>query len=217
MTQQPALDKITQYGVVPIIAIESGEAAIPLADALIEGGLPIAEITFRTPAAADAIEKLATERPELLVGAGTVLTVEHLEAAKARGAEFAVAPGLNPAIVTRAKAIGLPFFPGVATPTDIEHAMSLGCGLLKIFPSEVLGGVALVRALAGPYGHTGVRFLPTGGVNGDNLEAYLSQPTVAAVGGTWVAKRDDLTLGRWAEIRARCEAVGRIVAKVRER
>jgi 2-dehydro-3-deoxyphosphogluconate aldolase/(4S)-4-hydroxy-2-oxoglutarate aldolase len=207
--------RIAQLGIVPVIAIENADAAIPLADAFIEGGLPVVEITFRTAAAAEVIRKMARERPQLIVGAGTVLTLANLEAAKASGAAFAVAPGLNPQTVMQAQAMGLPFMPGVATPSDIELGLSLGCKLLKFFPAEANGGVNMIEALSAPYKHAGVRFMPTGGVNPANLESYLKLDTVAAVGGTWIAKKEDLAHGKWDDIRKRCKAALEIVAKAR--
>lgn len=207
--------RIAQLGVVPVVAIEKADVAIPLIDALIEGGLPVVEITFRTPAAAEVIRRIAKERPKVIVAAGTVLTSANLEAAKASGVAFAVAPGLNPEIVKQALAIGLPFVPGVATPTDIELGLSLGCKYLKFFPAEALGGVGMLEALSAPYKHTGIRFMPTGGVNSTNLETYLKLETVAAAGGTWIAKKEDLANGKWDDIRNRCKAALKIVAKAR--
>jgi len=215
MLQETILSRVAALGVIPVIAIEKVEAALPFADALLAGGLPVVEITFRTAAAAEVIRKIAQERPQLVVGAGTVLTPANLEAAKASGAAFAVAPGLNPQIVKLAQQMGLPFVPGVATPSDIELGLALGCKLLKFFPAEALGGVPMIEALSAPYKHTGVRFMPTGGVNPDNLETYLKLDTVAAVGGTWVAKKEDLTAGKWDDIRRRCQAALEIVAKAR--
>jgi len=206
---------LAEYGVIPVIAIDSVEAALPLADALIEGGLPVAEITFRTAAAAEVIRLLAEKRPALTVGAGTVLTLQNLEAARECGAKFAVAPGCNPAIVKRAQASGLPFVPGVATPTDIETALSLGCRVLKFFPSEALGGIPMIQALIGPYKHAGVRFVPTGGVSAANLETYLRTEGVAAVGGTWIAKKEDLAQGQWEAIQERCRLAREVVRSVR--
>jgi 2-dehydro-3-deoxyphosphogluconate aldolase/(4S)-4-hydroxy-2-oxoglutarate aldolase len=211
------LEKVTLCGVVPVVAIDTIEAAIPLADALLAGGLPVVEVTFRTAAAADVIRQMTQARPQLLVGAGTVLTPENLEAAKAAGAAFAVAPGFNPHIVQLARQLNLPFVPGIATPTDIEAALSLGCRLLKFFPAEALGGLPMLEALSAPYQHVGIRFMPTGGVNPDNLEGYLRLKTVAAVGGTWLAKKDDLAAGRWTEIRTRCQAAVDMVNRVRAR
>ncbi len=215
MSQETILTRVAALGVVPVIAIEKVEVAIALADALLEGGLPIVEITFRTAAAAEVIRKITQERPQLIVGAGTVLTSANLEAAKASGAAFAVAPGLNPQIVKLAQQMGLPFVPGVATPSDIELGLALGCKLLKFFPAKALGGVQMIEALSAPYKHTGVRFMPTGGVNTGNLEAYLKLGTVAAVGGTWIAKNEDLAAGKWDDIRQRCRAALEIVAKAR--
>ena len=208
MSTLTALESAVQFGVVPVLAIENVDDALPLADALIAGGLPVAEITFRTDAAAEAIRRIAESRPEIHVGAGTLLTPEQVDAAVASGAQFAVAPGLNPRIVERARELNLPFSPGVCTPSDVEGALELGCRFLKFFPAEAAGGVTMLRALAGPYGHTGVRFMPTGGINLGNLPAYGALPVVAAVGGTWIATKEHLAAGDWAGIAARCrEAV----------
>src|SRR3954454_2980238 len=169
MSQENTLSEVAKCGVVPVIAIENVDDAVPLADALLAGGLPVIEITFRTAAAAEVIRTMTRERPQLIVGAGTVLTPANLEAAIASGARFAVAPGLNPAIVRQAQQMKLPFMPGVATPTDIEMGLSLGCKLLKFFPAEALGGVTMIEALSAPYQHAGVQFMPTGGINPGNL------------------------------------------------
>ena len=217
MSQDNILDRIARWGVVPVIAIEDAAAALPLADALLQGGLPVIEITFRTAAAAEVIRRITRERPQMIVGAGTVLTSANLEAAQASGAVFGVAPGLNPQVVKQAQAMGLPFVPGVATPTDIEQGLALGCRLLKFFPAEPLGGAIMLEALSAPYKHTGVRFMPSGGVNITNLESYLKLAMVATVGGTWLAKADDVAAGRWDDIRNRCQAALAIVAKVRSR
>ena len=209
--------RISQFGIVPVVTIEKTDAAIPLADALLDGGLPIVEITFRTAAAAEVIRKITKERPKLIVGAGTVLTTANLEAANAAGAAFAIAPGLNPQIVKQAQSIGLPFVPGIATPSEIELGLSLGCKYLKFFPAEALGGVAMLEAMSTPYKHTGLRFMPSGGLNTTNLESYLKLETVAAVGGTWIAKKEDLANGKWNEIRARCKTGLEIARKTRDK
>jgi 2-dehydro-3-deoxyphosphogluconate aldolase/(4S)-4-hydroxy-2-oxoglutarate aldolase len=151
----------------------------------------------------------------MLVGAGTVLTGENLQAAVQAGARFAVAPGLNSTIVQLAQKLGIPFIPGVTTPSEIELAISLGCYTLKFFPAALLGGVEMLNALFAPYGHTGVRFIPTGGVTPASLESYLNCKAVAAVGGTWLAKKEDLATGNWEEIRRRCEAAVETVRRVR--
>ena len=214
MTHDPIFADVARWGVVPVIAIESVQWAIPLADALLEGGLGVVEITFRTEAAAEVIARMVQERPDLLVGAGTVLTEVNVRAAKAAGARFGVAPGLNPATVGAAQEVGLPFAPGICTPTEIEIALGLGCGVVKFFSAEAWGGVEMLRALAAAYAHTGVRFLPTGGVNLANLESYLLQ-VGGAVGGTWIARPEDLAGGKWQVIRDRCKAALEIVRKVR--
>ncbi len=215
MTSGAVFERIQQLGIVPVVAIDDARAALPLADALLDGGLPIVEVTFRTAAAAEVIATLAAERPDLLVGAGTVLTVENLQAAKDAGASFAVAPGLNPKVVAAAQRLEMPFVPGVATPSEIEGGLAAGCRVLKFFPAGALGGVAMLTALAGPYGHTGVRFVPTGGVSPQNLESYLTLAAVAAVGGTWIAKKEDIRDGQWQTIRDRCRAAVEIAAQCR--
>lgn len=215
MSKDNILARLAAHGIMPVIAIENVAAALPLADALLAGGLPVIEITFRTAAAAEVIRLLARERPQLLLGAGTVLSSENLRAARAGGAQFAVAPGFNPRIVTEAQELGLPFVPGVATPSDIEAALAAGCSYLKLFPAEALGGVAMLKALSATYQHTGVRFMPTGGVSPANLEAYLRVQTVAAVGGTWLAKKEDIAGGQWAAITERCRSAVAVVKQVR--
>ncbi|MGA2063675.1 MAG: bifunctional 4-hydroxy-2-oxoglutarate aldolase/2-dehydro-3-deoxy-phosphogluconate aldolase [Thermoguttaceae bacterium] len=215
MSADSVFQTMAESGVIPVLAIESAEAALPLADALLDGGLPVAEITFRTAAAAEVIDKLCRHRPEVLVGAGTVLSAANLEAAVACGARFGVAPGLNPQIVQQARRLGLPFIPGVCTASEVEEALDLDCRIVKFFPAELAGGVKMIEALWGPYAHTGVRFVPTGGATAGNLASYLRLPAVLAVGGTWIAKKDDLAGGRWAEIRQRCREAVEIVRRVR--
>lgn len=158
-------DKIKEARIVPVIAIEKAEDILPLCEALGEGGLPVAEITFRTEAGRKALALARKHFPDFLIGAGTVTQIEELEAAVEAGASFAVAPGLNPTIVTRAKELGLPIFPGVCTPSDIELALTLDAKLLKFFPAEAAGGIPMLKALYGPYKHRGISFMPTGGVN----------------------------------------------------
>ena len=200
-------DRLGELKVIPVLAVEAEEAALPLADALIAGGLPVAEITFRTAAAAAVIRKLAVERPNLLVGAGTVTHPDQAKAAKECGATFAVAPGFNPQVVQTARLIDLPFTPGVMTPTDIEAALAAGAKVLKFFPAGAAGGLSMLKSLAAPYGHLGVRFVPTGGVNPQNAAEYLSHPAVLAVGGTWLATKDDIAQGRWDKITAACQEI----------
>jgi len=205
-------DQIARFKVVPVIAIESPEAALSLADALIEGGLPIAEITFRTEAAAAVIRKMTQERPALLVGAGTILTLDNLKAAIDSGAKFGVAPGFNPKTVEAAQKMNFPFVPGVCTPSDVEAALSYGCKVLKFFPAGAMGGLAMLKSLIAPYGHTGVQFMPTGGVSPANLGEYLATKGVIACGGTWIATKEDIADSKWELIASRCREVAAITS-----
>jgi 2-dehydro-3-deoxyphosphogluconate aldolase/(4S)-4-hydroxy-2-oxoglutarate aldolase len=198
---------LAPYKVVPVIAIDDLAHAIPLADALIAGGLPVAEITFRSSVAAEVIRTITRERPQMIVGAGTVLSPEIADEAKASGAKFGVAPGLNPRVVRHAQSIGFSFMPGIATASDIEAALELGCKVLKFFPAEVAGGAKMVSALSAPYQQTGVKFMPTGGLTLEKLADYFKIKTVMVCGGTWIAKKEDMVAGRWDLITANCKAV----------
>ncbi len=197
-------EKIGMLKVVPVIAIDKAESALPLADALIKGGLPIAEITFRTDAAADVILKISKDRPAVVIGAGTILTVEHLRKAIDCGAKFGVAPGFNPEVVEEALKLNFPFSPGVMTPSDVEGALSMGVNVLKFFPAEAAGGTAMLKSLVAPYAHMGVKFIPTGGITPNNIDQYLNIPNVLAVGGTWIAKSGDIKEGNWEKIKNNC-------------
>ncbi len=200
-------EKIKSHRVVPVIAIENLEDAVPLADALIEGGLPLIEITFRTSVAAQVISILNSEKPGILLGAGTILTADELKAAVDNGASFGVAPGLNPKIVEEALKNNFPFMPGVMTPTDLEMGLSLGLRNFKFFPAGAAGGVSYLSSLSAPYSHKGIQFVPTGGVNTGNLAEYLDLSAVMAVGGTWIAKSTDIKSGNWEKITANCREV----------
>lgn len=206
-------DTLSEFGVVPVIAIDRAEDALPLADALIAGGLPVAEITFRTAAAPNAIAAIATHRPEIHLGAGTVLSEQQVDAAKAAGARFALSPGLDVAVLARANAVGLPFAPGIMTPTDLQAALKAGCGMVKFFPAMAAGGPAMLKNIAAPYLHTGVGFNPTGGVNLGNLGDWLAISQVRAVGGTWIAKQADIAAGNWTQI---ADNAREAVAKVKD-
>lgn len=208
---QKIIEILEKYRVVPVITINDAKAALPLADALLSGGLPLAEITFRTQAAAEVIQMLAEERPELHVGAGTVLTPENVDAAVNAKAAFGVAPGFNPDTIELADELDWPFIPGVCTPSEVEAALSMECKVLKFFPAGAMGGIAMLKALSAPYGHTGVKFMPTGGVSEDNLAGYLAIPTVLACGGTWIATTTDIAEENWSEIEKRCRRIAEIV------
>jgi len=190
---------LRRLGVVPVVVIEDAERAEGLAEALLEAGLPCAEITLRTPAALKALERMATRAPQLLLGAGTVLSVDQARAAASSGARFLVSPGLNPRVVAWALDRGIPMIPGVATATEVERGLELGLRTLKFFPAEACGGVPCLKALAGPYGHAS--FLPTGGIHEGNLAAYLRCPSVLACGGSWMVRSEWIEGGEFARIR----------------
>jgi 2-dehydro-3-deoxyphosphogluconate aldolase/(4S)-4-hydroxy-2-oxoglutarate aldolase len=210
------IPELIGFGIVPVVVIDRAEHALPLADALMAGGVGVVEITFRTRAAAEAIQIIRESRPEMMVGAGTVISADNVKAAIVAGAQFAVAPGCNAQIVSLATSSGLPFVPGVCTPSEIEFALAQGCSLLKFFPAEVAGGLPYLNAIAAPFRHVGVKFMPSGGVTPENLEAYLKSDLVACAGGTWLAKSEDLAGGCWSEITRRCQAAMAIVNRVRD-
>lgn len=192
--------KISSRRIVPVVVLDREDEAEPLAETLLKAGLDIMEITFRTDAAEASIRRIARRFPEMLVGAGTVLDLDQLKRAAGAGAKFAVAPGLNEAVVLAARSAGLPFFPGVMTPSDVEKGLSLGCRILKFFPAETAGGAPMIKALEGPYAHTGVKFLPTGGIGLANMRAYLERPSVAAIGGSWIVEKKLVAARDWATI-----------------
>lgn len=206
-------DVAARIGVVPVIAIESVDHAVPLADALLEGGLPTAEITFRTEAAADVLARLRDTRPELLLGAGTILSPAAVRLAVDSGAAYGLAPGFDPAVVEAAEAAGLPFAPGIMTPSDISLAQGRGCRLMKFFPATAAGGPTMLANIAAPFAHLRPRFIPTGGVKLDTMHEWLALPQVAAVGGTWIATQAQMRDGDWSGIRDRAAAA---VARARE-
>ena len=194
------LDRIIRSRIVPVVVVDDEDSAEAVAGALLAGGLDVMEVTFRTVAAARAIRRIAGKYPEILLGAGTLLERDQVLRARDAGAVFGLAPGLNPRIVEAAADCGLAFAPGVMTPGEVERALELGCKLLKFFPAGVAGGMAMLKALAGPYAHTGVKFIPTGGVTADNLSDYLKSPMVAAIGGSWMVDKALVVAGRWDEI-----------------
>ena len=208
-TVQHAEQVIGVDRIVPVVVLADSAGAEPLAGALVAGGLHCVEVTFRTDAAADVIRAMAV-RPELVVGAGTVLTAEQAEQAVVAGARFVVSPGFGPAVVRRCQELGVPVFPGIATATEIQMALDAGLDTVKFFPAEQLGGVGMVKALSAPF--RTVRFIPTGGIDTGNLADYLAVASVLAVGGTWMVAPDLLAAGDWAEVTRRCVAA---VAAVR--
>jgi 2-dehydro-3-deoxyphosphogluconate aldolase/(4S)-4-hydroxy-2-oxoglutarate aldolase len=215
MEQKDLIEQLKKMGVVPVIAIESMEDALPMADALVAGGLPIAEITFRTAAAAEVIKNLKKERPSLMLGAGTILTVDQLQQAKECGAVFGVTPGFNPQVVKKAVEIKFALFPGVLTPSEIEQGLALGLKALKFFPCEAAGGINMLKAVSAPYGHLGVKFIPTGGINLAKLGDYLALSQVLAVGGTWIATKEAIAGKKWGDIQKNAADVVQAVKKIR--
>ena len=199
----PVPKQISDIGIVPVIAIDDAEKAVPLAKALVAGGLPVAEVTFRTAAGEAAIRAISREVPEMLVGAGTVLTHDQLDRALDAGARFIVSPGFNPDMVRYGLSKGALMVPGTATPGEMEQAMALGLEVVKFFPAEQNGGVAKLKALAGPY--TNLRWMPTGGVNTKNLMDYLGFDRIIACGGTWMVKKDLIEGEKWDEITRICK------------
>ncbi|MCF3652057.1 bifunctional 4-hydroxy-2-oxoglutarate aldolase/2-dehydro-3-deoxy-phosphogluconate aldolase [Synoicihabitans lomoniglobus] len=207
--------RLSAAGVVPVVVINDAAQAVPLARALLAGGVGVIELTLRTAAGLDAIKAIATEVPDMLVGAGTVLTTEQVREVHAAGAAFAVAPGTSRTTLAAALEVGLPFAPGVMTPSDIETAMTMGCRMLKFFPAESAGGVPHLKAMSAPYAHLGVKFMPTGGIKSGQLADYLAVKTVAAVGGSWLATAAQIDAGDWDAITAQAADAMAIVRQAR--
>lgn len=206
----PLLSKI---GVLPVVTIPDVRFALPLARALAAGGIPAAEITFRTEAAGEAIRQITSQVPEVLVGAGTVLTREQAEQARAAGARFAVSPGYNPDVVEWCNGQGFPMIPGCATPTEMELAMAQGLRMVKFFPAQVAGGAPMLRAVQPVYPR--LSFLPTGGIGEENLQDYLSLPNVIACGGSWLTPARLVETENWEEIASLCRKTARLVRRLR--
>ncbi|HVU15960.1 MAG TPA: bifunctional 4-hydroxy-2-oxoglutarate aldolase/2-dehydro-3-deoxy-phosphogluconate aldolase [Candidatus Didemnitutus sp.] len=192
--------RISACGVMAVIMIDDAEAAVPLAQALAAGGVKGIELTLRTPAALEAIKRIRAGCPDVLVGAGTVLNRTQVEQVKAAGAQFGVSPGCNPSTLRAAREVGLPFAPGVATASDVEIAVENGCRLLKFFPAETCGGLPHLAAMAAPFAHLGLKYIPLGGISAAELGAYLASPHVACVGGSWLAKSDVIRARDWKKI-----------------
>lgn len=194
------LNEIYKIGIVPVIALEDAKDAKPLAQALINGGLPCAEVTFRTAAAEESIKIMSEAFPDMLVGAGTVLTTEQVDRAVLAGAKFIVSPGLNPEVVKYCVDRNIPVCPGCANPSDIEQAIALGLDVVKFFPAEAAGGLNMIKAMSAPY--TGMKFMPTGGINAGNLNDYLAFKKIIACGGSWMVKSDVIKAGDFDKIEA---------------
>ena len=209
------IDKISAMGVVPVVAIENASDAVGLGDALIGGGLPCAEITFRTAAAASAIRTLCNSHPGILVGAGTILTKSDAETAVDAGASFVVTPGFDGDLVDWCLDQRIPVIPGVMTPTDINAAINRKLNVLKFFPAEAAGGIKTLKAISGPYGN--IKFVPTGGITLGNLEEYLSLPNVVACGGSWLVKKDQISSGEFDTIESLVREAVQLVDRIRSK
>jgi 2-dehydro-3-deoxyphosphogluconate aldolase / (4S)-4-hydroxy-2-oxoglutarate aldolase len=195
-----------------VAVIDKLEHAVPLSEALLAGGLDVIEITFRTATAAESIQRIRQRLPEMQVGAGTLLTADQVQRAMDAGAQFGVSPGLTESVLNAARQHHLPFFPGVATATEISHALELGCKHMKFFPAEAAGGAVMIKALAAPFAHTGVNFIPTGGITPATLPNYLAIPQVAAIGGSWMADRKLLTEKAWAKVTSLTAEAMKVIA-----
>ncbi|HWB58980.1 MAG TPA: bifunctional 4-hydroxy-2-oxoglutarate aldolase/2-dehydro-3-deoxy-phosphogluconate aldolase [Chthoniobacteraceae bacterium] len=202
-TPFPAImDRLAKSRLICVAVIDRADDAVPLAESLLAGGIEFIEVTFRTAEAVEALRRIRESVPAICAGAGTLLTPDDARRAADAGAQFAVAPGLDEAVLATTREISLPFFPGVMTPTELSRALRLGCSHLKFFPSAASGGAAMLKAVAGPFLHTGVKFIPTGGITAETLPDYLAIPQVLAVGGMWMADRALLAEKAWGKITA---------------
>ena len=208
------LTRLGEAGLVPVIKLENADKAVPLAETLAEAGLPVAEVTFRTDAAEASIRAMAKNVPSVLVGAGTVLTVDNAKAALDAGAAFIVTPGFNQRVVEFCLAKGVPITPGINNPTGIESALDLGITTVKFFPAEASGGIPMIKALSAPYGM--VRFIPTGGISKDNLADYLKLPSIHACGGSWIVPSKAIGEGDFATVKSLITEAVAIVADTRK-
>jgi len=208
------LEKLHEIGIVPVVVLEDAKDAKPLAQALCDGGLACAEVTFRTAAAEECIRIMSQEFPEMLVGAGTVLTIEQVDRAVAAGAKFIVSPGINPKVVRYCVEKGIPVTPGCITPSEVEQAIECGLDVVKFFPAEQAGGLAMIKAMAAPY--VGMKFMPTGGISAKNVKEYLSYDRIIACGGSWMVKGDLVKAGDFAKITELTKEAVEIVKECRK-
>ena len=206
-------EQFYEYGVVPVVVLEEAKDALPLAKALVEGGLPCAEVTFRTEAAEESIRLMSEKYPEMLVGAGTVLTTKQVDRSAAAGAKFIVSPGFDPEIVDYCLEKKIPVFPGCITPSEVAQAVKRGLEVVKFFPAEQAGGVAMIKAMAAPY--TMVKFMPTGGISAKNLKDYLSFGKILCCGGSWMVKGDMIRNGEFDKIRELAKEAVELAASIR--
>jgi len=209
------LERLAKPGIVAGFSVEKAEHGVPIARALLAGGIHAIELTLRTAPGLDAVRAICAEVPEILVGVGTILSSDVAREVHAAGADFGVSPGLNPNVVKAAQDAGLPFAPGISTPSDIEAALELDCRFLKFFPAEATGGIGYLRSMSAPYNHLGIRFFPLGGINAGNMLAYLEEPNVVAIGGSWIVKGELVANGEWDALTARAKQVREMAKPVR--
>lgn len=207
--------RIRQSGVVAVLVIDRPEHAVPLAKTLIENGIDSMELTLRTPAALDALKAILAEVPNMLAGVGTILTADQVQEVAAVGADFGVSPGMNHQVVLAARAAGLPFAPGIATPSELENAIAAGCRMVKFFPAEAMGGMPYLKSIANPYEHLGIEYIPLGGVNTANLASYLREPLIAALGGSWIAPRKLIQSENWRAIASNAKEARYLIDQAR--
>jgi 2-dehydro-3-deoxyphosphogluconate aldolase / (4S)-4-hydroxy-2-oxoglutarate aldolase len=211
------IQKIDDAGVVAVLVIDELKHALPLANALLEGGVNAIELTLRTPVALDAAIAIKKNFPEINLGIGTVLTVEQVKAIAGIGVDFAVAPGCNPKIIEAAQKYGVSFAPGISTASELELAVEMGCRILKFFPAEPLGGMAYLKSMAAPYQYLGLKFIPLGGLNTSNAEGYLESKLITAIGGSWIAKQSLVQSENWKAITANAKDIRALIEKIRNK
>lgn len=207
------LEKFQKIGIIPVVVLDDAKDAEALGKALMEGGLPAAEVTFRTDAAEESIRIMSEKFPDMLVGAGTVLTTEQVDRAVAAGAKFIVSPGLNPKVVKYCIEKNIPVTPGTQTPTEMEQAIELGLDIVKFFPAEPAGGLKMIKAVSAPY--TMLKFMPTGGINAENVKEYLAYDKILACGGSWMVKKDMIKNGEFDKIKEMVAEAAAIVKEIR--
>lgn len=207
------IEQFKKIGIIPVVVLDDAKDALPLGKALCEGGLPCAEVTFRTAAAEETIRIMSSEFPDMLVGAGTVLTTEQVDRAVAAGAKFIVSPGFNPKVVKYCQEKNIPITPGIQTPTEIEAALELGLTTVKFFPAEPAGGLKMIKAIAAPY--VNVSFMPTGGISESNVREYLAYNRIVACGGSWMVPKNLVNEGKFDEIKALVAEAAAIVKEIR--
>lgn len=213
--KQEIADKIAKAGILGMLIIDKPEHAVPVARALLKGGVNTLEIPLRTPAAMEAARIIKKELPGIVVGVGTILTVDQVKQVADIGADFAVSPGCNPKIIKAAGNVGMPFSPGIATPTDIETAIENGCRILKYFPAATMGGMKHLESMGAPYFHLNLKYIPLGGVNMTNAESYLRSDLIIAIGGSWIAKRELINAGNWDQITQNAEEAVSLFKKIK--